>query len=554
MATIITVHGTNNTGPTDAPIQGQGYWWQRDGFFERCIRELVGPEHGELKFEPLVWNGDNSEIARWEAGRALFANASRLEAAKEPYVVLGHSHGGSIIRHFLEQAALNRKAMPGLSAWITVGTPFIESRAIPLLANRLTVWGKSAYFLSAFFVLWLLVSFLAFADFSAGVSAAGLLRVLVLFLPAAGIYMILRLLQPRKLLLSQRKRLANGLRDNFADRWVSIYHKDDEAIQGLRLLKRLSVSPLEPAFATSTILVGLFFILISLVPIVALSEPTSKEIILQGSRLLGLPGAGDMKELAAFFKSYQQPIDLDDFLHRTMILGLFFFALPVTIAQALGLGHLIPVWGQMSTGPLIASILAVFFLSLIMLWMATNIVVYILFFASSSMSHVLSRAINSLVRSGIRRSGFGSDFHGERGISANPGPPWLDSVPPPIPAELADEITRVSDEAAARSIAKFRSTVSELVALEGAANARETVAQYLTWTELIHTSYFRVPRFCKLVVYAISRSPGFGPSEAFKRDPEYPLVAGWYEEIRTLEPRSARSGTGRLVKAETPAV
>jgi len=532
MATIITVHGTSNTGPAEAPDRGQGYWWQRDSFFDRHLRELVEAEEGRLEIEPLVWSGANSETSRWEAGRALLSEAGRLETAKEPYVVLGHSHGGSIIRHFLEHAALSRQAMPGLSAWITVGTPFIENRANSLLANRLTVWGKSAYFLSVFFVLWLLASFLAFADFSAGLTAAGIARILALFLPAAGVYMILRLMQPRKLQVSSRGRLASRLRSNFADRWVSIYHKDDEAIQGLALLKRLSIRPLDPAFAASTILLVLLFVLIGLVPIVALSEPISKEIILRGGHLLGLPGAASMQELSAFFRSYQPPIDLDNVLHRTMVLGLLFFALPASVAQALGLTHVLPQWGSLSTGPLVASIVAVFFASLLMLWLITNAIVYLLSFVSRGASSLLSRAINALVRSGIRRSGFGSDVHGERGVGARLVPLWLDAAPPPIPVELADEIARMSDEAAARSVAKFRSAVSELVALEHASDARQAVAKYLTWTELIHTSYFHVPGLRKLIAYAISQAPGFRATEAFTRDPDYSKVAAWYGEIR----------------------
>jgi len=55
---------------------------------------------------------------------------------------------------------------------------------------------------------------------------------------------------------------------------------------------------------------------------------------------------------------------------------------------------------------------------------------------------------------------------------------------------------------------------------------------FLTWGELIHTSYFVVPRFRKLVCYAIAHSPGFKPTEEFKRDPDYPLMLRWLEEIR----------------------
>ena len=35
-----------------------------------------------------------------------------------------------------------------------------------------------------------------------------------------------------------------------------------------------------------------------------------------------------------------------------------------------------------------------------------------------------------------------------------------------------------------------------------------------------------------LVAYAIANAPGFRPSAAFKSNPDYELVARWYEEIQ----------------------
>ena len=60
----------------------------------------------------------------------------------------------------------------------------------------------------------------------------------------------------------------------------------------------------------------------------------------------------------------------------------------------------------------------------------------------------------------------------------------------------------------------------------------DMLSEYLTWEELIHTSYFQVPRFRKLVAYAISRADGFRPTEAFRADPDYELVAAWFERLK----------------------
>ena len=54
----------------------------------------------------------------------------------------------------------------------------------------------------------------------------------------------------------------------------------------------------------------------------------------------------------------------------------------------------------------------------------------------------------------------------------------------------------------------------------------------LTWSELVHMSYFNVPEFRKLVAYVIANSDGFGPSIVFRNEPDYETVAHWYEEIQ----------------------
>jgi hypothetical protein len=61
MATVITVHGTNATGP-----ESGNRWWQKGSPFEKQLRELVESEDGDLNFEPLIWM---APTARPPAGR-----------------------------------------------------------------------------------------------------------------------------------------------------------------------------------------------------------------------------------------------------------------------------------------------------------------------------------------------------------------------------------------------------------------------------------------------------------------------------------------------------
>jgi len=59
MTTILTVHGTFATGPEE----GEN-WWQKQSPFEARIKELIEPQSGELQWQPVIWDGANSENSR----------------------------------------------------------------------------------------------------------------------------------------------------------------------------------------------------------------------------------------------------------------------------------------------------------------------------------------------------------------------------------------------------------------------------------------------------------------------------------------------------------
>src|SRR5688572_25781027 len=114
MATIVTVHGTFSSGP----LEGQS-WWQRGSAFAVRLPELIEGADGKLGIEPFVWNGLNSETARRQAGERLAGRLAELEAAGEPYAVVGHSHGGSVVGAALLNAARNKQPLRLLQRWIT---------------------------------------------------------------------------------------------------------------------------------------------------------------------------------------------------------------------------------------------------------------------------------------------------------------------------------------------------------------------------------------------------------------------------------------------------
>jgi hypothetical protein len=60
----------------------------------------------------------------------------------------------------------------------------------------------------------------------------------------------------------------------------------------------------------------------------------------------------------------------------------------------------------------------------------------------------------------------------------------------------------------------------------------DAVADYLSWQELIHTSYFHHRQFVKLTAYSIATCHGFGPSVEFASDPDFGSVVRWHSHIK----------------------
>lgn len=244
MGTIITVHGTNASGPETG-----GRWWQRGSPFEKQLRCLVNGKNGEFTYRPLIWDGWNSETSRRGASEKLCALFAECENAGEQYVVIGHSHGGSIIAHSLLLCARGGQRLNGLSQCVTVGTPFIRGEKEFLLFSRLGLLGKAAYLAAMTFgATYAMVSLkhydralAAFTGthspgFAMPVDQALFMLTFMLaysFLPFLVLYAVLRLNSSRKLYMYRRNVTASA-KTYFAHRFVSLWHQDDEALQGLR--------------------------------------------------------------------------------------------------------------------------------------------------------------------------------------------------------------------------------------------------------------------------------------------------------------------------------
>jgi len=488
MATIITVHGTNATGPEEGPN-----WWQRTSEFERDVREFVQADDGKIDFKPFIWDGANSEMSRRKAGTKLLGEMKALEAQGNKYCLVGHSHGGSVIGHCLVESASRRDLLSYLSRWITVATPFIQTKRNKLLFNRIGLFGKPSYFATLIWAITILGVVYVSMDESKPALDADLLTLLLLlgFIPFICFYAITLLITS-----GQSKQYAPSVLhraiDSFGSSWISFRHRNDEAVEGLRSISRLHVAIFSRRFAVSWMLLFTAVVAVSIV------------------------FAGGFVEFS---------------------LSLWFIALLEKLTswfrELLPQSLLIPGIGPGIFGFLFF-ILGFGFMFLLMLLLRP---------ISILASLLLSRGLDRLTWSQIRQSAFGNDTSGETAIGSLEVPSWLDrkfsSLPDDISCVLADK----ANEAAAQSSDKFRDAISKLAfSLASEKDPKKVVADYITWNELIHNVYFKLPIFRKLVCYAIAHSPGFAPSEKLKNAPEYEKLGRWLEQVQTPQHAAIKEG------------
>jgi len=205
---------------------------------------LVEGARGALWWQPFVWDGKNSEVSRRQAGTALLERALEFERAAEPYCIIGHSHGGSVIELF--QAAARGNPLPNLKQWITVGTPFVVRRRRFFLFSRLNAFGKAVYLAWMMAVLTALTLLVLSLTHNATHIPEGIYAVvqlvgsLALFIASIIFYAVLRRFEKRNP-IRRKGKIIGSARALFAEPWTSLWHKHDEAMQGLAALKSIRV-------------------------------------------------------------------------------------------------------------------------------------------------------------------------------------------------------------------------------------------------------------------------------------------------------------------------
>ena len=141
----------------------------------------------------------------------------------------------------------------------------------------------------------------------------------------------------------------------------------------------------------------------------------------------------------------------------------------------------------------------------------------------------------------IKREIYGNDADGEVAVGADLRPAWMEKGGRYLQAPLADLITDAANRVTAASLAKFRNAINRIALTEGRPRDAGNVSNYSTWKELIHTTYFELPEFRKLIPQAIAQAEGFVPTKAFLDDPDYRITSVWLDGLMSPADDGARS-------------
>ena len=503
MTCIVTIHGTFASGPE----QGEA-WWQSGSNFGRTLAELVLPEDGLVEQVPFVWDGANTEVARRSAGANLLKKLIELETAGRRYILLGHSHGGSVISNALLDAAQARRELPLLSRWITIGTPFVSTRKRGWSFSLLSDLEKVvvvALMLAA--ILFFAASNVDYAFLNAAMGnaqpkpsptlsealsdseAAGRLLgddVLLLQKASFGLLGALALLYALRLLYEareSRKALLDRISDAnyarasslFGMKWLPINHQVDEAVGGLHRLGSIRPSALVQISGVKPksllIALSILEIIVWLGLLVASSGLSPK--------LTNIP------QIIAFYATPQR------LAGAAVLLGV------VTLGS-----------------------LATLAIGLFVVWVGRHVYSW------------SSELVDRVIQGWLTTRALGFDLMDEK-AKVSWSPPFLTRDIEYLPEWIGAELAVFEDAADAAVLRALRQEFHYWLATGGASGNLAAIAGLL---DLIHTNYFSSPLCVKLLAVAISESPGFAPSPALGDDQDYPMLAKWYDRASTADP------------------
>lgn len=539
MTVIVTVHGTSAGDPSDEGPK----WWQRNSNFQKRLATWLDFPKAHARVEPFHWGvGPNSETARRAAGNALLKRIRQLERSGEDYVLIGHSHGGSVIHHALVEAAGRKIALPHLKQWITIATPFIAMRPLTFTVRRLGHVGKVAYIfmmasiVSVFTILPMYYFYgkaymrltmeaqgqkLDEAVVKAGfldVWTAGIMATLVL--TPLMLYFVMHWAQ-RAMRRRHARTTDRFFAEHFAGRWHSLRSREDEAINALRAALPLKISLFKRNIlteATQNLVVFAmiafysFFMIWQIYLIFKLGYSSTyfnelNSIYPEAIReFMKMPDFGDLSK---------DPIDVSRVWQ-------FITAQPAITLGAIG--------GFFIVGPLTIAIM----------WLMIWILLAVIRLVACVVGIPTAWGLNALTAGRLKNNAFGNDAIGEYVASISTMPGGCENECGVVPDEIEAALRSHVEGNAALALARARKVLGLSSELAQRDDIAKVLGEQLTGGELIHTAYFDVDAFAKLVAAALHGSGVLDFSDGFRKTENCEALVQCFMQTRLPAERPIR--------------
>ncbi len=521
MATkFITVHGTGD-GVRDAK---EPKWWQPESQFSR---DLINQAGGGT-VEPFMWDGKNDELSRREGAENLLWRLRDYEDRGDEVVLIGHSHGGSVIATALTFAMSTQREFSNIKSVITVGTPYIGMKRQRWFWDRLNFAGQLGFLYSLFLLVLTLIAIwtVVIFEFSAPdmaemadqmsktsptdmtydmqdvtvaedeVDSAYVTIASSLFIIALTGFFLSR--SQRRLRELHDKNIVARFHDAFSSRWLALYDQRDEAINGLKRVYDMKLKLLEPAQTQEALRLLLVFFAIFLVGSSVAAEQLFKIMDLAGGffpdwKLMQNEG------LKTFFDEHAQYSTPSD-IHWTLYEFGKNRAFEVLIwynqfvISTLELPNLVLDTASDEFGK---SSFAVGFLADIISVLAKLAIVMVFFPISDLLNRFLlgrlfSAQMNGIFGNQIRQQALGNTTKGEdlTGVGRMPKG-WTEDAEP-LSEEASLALCNYAADHARDTLIKLQDVLADSM-IAADQTLVDALTEQLSWNEMIHTAYFRVP-------------------------------------------------------------
>lgn len=477
---LVTVHGTGSGHKDDNGDR----WWQRDSAFLKALEKRLELDPTRVEIVPFHWKeGPNSETERRVGGAELYEKLKGYDKQGADYYLIGHSHGGSVIHGALLQSIVKKNPLERLKTWCTIGTPFVDYRPNRFLFNRLGTTGLTVY-ATAVGALMLAAGLIVMSIFAATPfwrtvnETLGKQAFMGLYAPIVGtlVFYGASCLLLLYAFVSYRggwheQSLKKKVEATYADRWLGLYHRDDEAIGALANAAHLKGEIVPSSF---------------LVPLMA-AAPLLLTVL--GVIALGIHFLTDQSPVSPGTKKFLAELktSLDAFEAKQQALS--GAAAPNMLATTMS--------GVKTLGTT-ASITA----AVVALYMGlTAVAVMLLKFIAGWVGGPLARAIDNLVWSSVKQSTWGDDRTTESVQQAGSHPSEFAQRFAALPDEVAAKISGFSERNAVKTLVGLRRALAT-----SSPDAMAELSKNLALDELIHTTYFDVPEFQDLAAYSLHKA------------------------------------------------